>query len=239
MLPFTPEQFLGVFVNYNNAIWPIQIAAYVLGAISIASLLRRTRAADRVIAGILAAMWLWTGIAYHGVFFATINRAAYLFGALFVIQGAYLLYSGVHHDRLRFGLGGGPTVWIGAALVIYAAILYPLIGMWTGHVYPEMPVFGVTPCPVTIFTFGMFLLTTQPISRWLLVIPFIWSLIGGSAAVFLHLPQDWLLLVSGFITVWLIIVRDRAVQRLAASGGDRGLTELVNPSHAQARIRQP
>ena len=68
MLPFTPEQFLGVFVNYNNAIWPIQIAAYVLGAISIASLLRRTRAADRVIAGILAAMWLWTGIAFHGVF---------------------------------------------------------------------------------------------------------------------------------------------------------------------------
>ena len=40
MLPFTPEQFLGVFVNYNDVIWPIQIAAYVLGAISIASLFR-------------------------------------------------------------------------------------------------------------------------------------------------------------------------------------------------------
>ena len=38
MLPFTPEQFLGVFVNYNYAIWPIQIAAYALGALSIASL---------------------------------------------------------------------------------------------------------------------------------------------------------------------------------------------------------
>ena len=129
MLPFTPEQFLGVFVNYNNAIWPIQIAAYVLGAVSIASLFRRTRTADRVVAVILAAMWLWTGIAYHGIFFATINRAAYLFGALFVIQGAYLLYSGVYHDRLRFGLGDGPTVWIGVALMIYAAILYPLIGI--------------------------------------------------------------------------------------------------------------
>ena len=33
MLPFTPEQFLAVFVNYNNAIWPIQIAAYLLGGI--------------------------------------------------------------------------------------------------------------------------------------------------------------------------------------------------------------
>jgi len=50
-----------------------------------------------------------------------------------------------------------------------------------------------------------------------LVIPFIWSLIGGSAAVLLHVPQDWLLLVSGFITVLLIIVRDRAVQRSAAT----------------------
>lgn len=49
---------------------------------------------------------------------------------------------------------------------------------------------------------------------WLLVIP--WSLIGGSAAVLLHVPQDWLLLVSGLIAVPLIIVRDRAVQRLAA-----------------------
>ena len=67
MLPFTSEQFLGVFVNYNNAIWPIQIAAYVLGAVSIASLFRRTRASDRVIAGILAAMWLWTGVAYHAL----------------------------------------------------------------------------------------------------------------------------------------------------------------------------
>ena len=217
MLPFTPGQFLSVFVNYNTAIWPVQVGAYLLGYSAIVLLLWKASHADRVTAGILAIMWLWTGIAYHGVFFATINKAAYLFGALFVIQGAYLLYSGVYHDRLRFGLGDGPTVWIGVALVIYAAILYPLIGMWTGHVYPEMPVFGVTPCPVTIFTFGMFLLTTQPISRWLLVIPFIWSLIGGSAAVLLHVPQDWLLLVSGFITVLLIIVRDRAVQRSAAT----------------------
>jgi len=217
MLPFTPQQFLSVFVNYNTAIWPALVGAYLLGCSAIVLLLWKARHADRITAGILAIMWLWTGIAYHWVFFATINKAAYLFGALFVIQGAYLLYSGVYHDNLRFGPGDGPTVWVGVALVIYAAILYPLIGMWTGHVYPEMPMFGVTPCPVTIFTFGMFLLTTHPISRWLLVIPFIWSLIGGSAAVLLRVPQDWLLLVSGFITVLLIIMRDRAAQRVAAT----------------------
>jgi hypothetical protein len=173
MLPFTPAQFLSVFVNYNTAIWPVQLGAYLLGCSSIVLLRWKVPHADRITAGILAIMWLWTGIAYHGLFFATISKAACLFGALFVIQGAYLLYTGVYHNRLRFGLGGGPTVWIGVALVFYAAILYPLIGMWTGNVYPEMPVFGVTPCPVTIFTFGMFLLTIHPRSRWLLVIPFI------------------------------------------------------------------
>ncbi|MET4375030.1 phosphoglycerol transferase MdoB-like AlkP superfamily enzyme [Bradyrhizobium sp. LB1.3] len=217
MLPFTREQFLSVFVNYNTAIWPSQVGAYLLGCVAIVLLLSKASLADRFTASVLSIMWLWTGIAYHGVFFSTINKAAYLFGMLFVAQGAYLLYSGVYHGRLRFGLRSGPTAWVGVALVFYAAILYPMIGISTGHVYPEMPVFGVTPCPVTIFTFGMFLLTTRPISRWLLVIPFTWSLIGGSAAVLLQVPQDSLLLVSGFIAVALIIVRDRAVQCLAAN----------------------
>ena len=69
--------------------------------------------------------------------------------------------------------------------------------------------FGVTPCPVTIFTFGMLLLTVRPVPRWLFVIPFIWSLIGGSAAILLQVPQDWLLLASGFIALPLMVLRDR------------------------------
>ena len=81
--------------------------------------------------------------------------------------------------------------------------------------YPEMPMFGVTPCPVTIFTFGMLLLTTRPPSRWLLVIPFIWSLIGGSAAVLLGVPQDWALLASGLIAIPLILHRDSDSTRRA------------------------
>lgn len=77
-----------------------------------------------------------------------------------------------------------------------------------------MPMFGITPCPVTIFTFGLFLLTTQPIPRRLLVIPVIWSVIGGSAAFLLAIPQDWPLLVSGF-TVLVLLWRDAASRRSA------------------------
>jgi hypothetical protein len=213
MLPFAPAQFIEVFVNYNNAIWPIQIAAYLLGGIAVALLFRITPGSDRVIAGILAMMWLWTGFGYHGVSFSAINKAAYLFAALFVVQGCCLIYAGVYRHQIRFGLRPGTATWLGTAFVAYAAILYPLIGVATGHRYPELPMFGVTPCPVTIFTFGLLLLTVRPVPRWLLVIPFIWSLIGGSAAIVLHVPQDWVLLVSGCIAVPLLVFRDRQTIR--------------------------
>ena len=146
-------------------------------------------------------MWLWTGLAYHALFFAEINKAAYLFAALFVIEGGLLIYAGVYQDRIRFGFHSDWTTWTGWVFIAYAAIAYPLIGAATVHHYPAMPMFGVTPCPVTIFTFGLFLLTTPPLSRWLLVIPSIWSLIGGSAAILLHVPQDWFLLASGFVAI--------------------------------------
>jgi hypothetical protein len=207
MLPFTPAQFQSVFAAYNDAIWPAQIVAYMLGGVAVATLFWASRAGDRAIAGVLAAMWLWTAIAYHAFFFASINNAAYLFAALFIIQGGYLFYEGCCRGRIQFTIESGPLAWLGLAFVAYSAALYPLIGSLSGHSYPAMPIFGVTPCPVTIFTFGMLLATAPPLSRWLLVIPFVWSLIGGSAAILLHVPQDWFLLASGLIAVPLIALR--------------------------------
>lgn len=209
MLPFTTEQFRSVFVDYNNSIWPVQIAAYLLGGVAVAFLLHNRPQGDRVIAGILAMMWLWTGVGYHALSFCSINRAAYIFAVLFILQGCYLLYAGVYRRQIGFGLRPGLPAVVGVAFVAYAAIIYPVIGVATGHAYPEMPMFGVTPCPVVIFTFGLLLLTVRPVPRWLLVVPFIWSLIGGSAAILLQVPQDWLLLVSGAITVPLVVIRDR------------------------------
>lgn len=210
MLPFTREQFVAVFADYNPSVWPAQILAYLLGLGMVILLFRRSRAGDRAIGAGLAAMWAWTGIAYHWFYFSSINKAALVFGALFVLQGMILFFGAVLRDHLRFGSHAGPTAWLGWAFVVYAAVLYPLIGSWTGHQYPEIPTFGITPCPVTIFTFGLLMLTTAPVSRWVFVIPFVWSLIGGSAAFLLNVPQDWLLLASGFIAIPLIVLRDRS-----------------------------
>jgi hypothetical protein len=145
-----------------------------------------------------------------------INKAAYIFAALFIFQGCYLIYAGVYRDQIRFGLRPVIATGVGISFVVYAVIVYPLIGVATGHRYPEMPMFGVTPCPVTIFTFGMLLLTLRPVPSWLFVIHFVWSLIGGSAAILLNVPQDWLLLVTGFIASPLMFFRDRQPLQSAA-----------------------
>jgi hypothetical protein len=64
-------------------------------------------------------------------------------------------------------------------------------------------------------------MTTGRFSYWLLVIPFIWSVIGGSAAILLDVRQDWLLLFSGFISVSIIVAGDRQAR---AVGDEAGLT---------------
>jgi hypothetical protein len=200
MLPFTTEQFFGVFGAYNDAIWPMPIIAYGLAVGALAFLVKEGRAADRVAGGVLGFMWLWTGIAYHWWHFAAINPGAVLFGAAFVAQGAIIAYA-TARGRLAFGRTAGAPGFIGAALVGYSAIAYPLIGAWFGHGYPAMATFGVTPCPVTIFTFGCLMFTTRRVPWWVWIIPLGWSAIGGSAAFLLGVPQDWMLAIGAVLAL--------------------------------------
>lgn len=205
MLPFTREQFLAVFAGYNEAVWPAQLAAYAIGASILAGLWwRGGRAASGAIAVGLAAMWLWTGIAYHIVHFARINPAAYLFGALFVLQGLLLLVVAAS-GRVAFSPRTGVRAWTGWALVVYAMVLYPLAGWMAGEAYPELPMFGITPCPLTLFTFGILLFAAQRVPWWLPAIPLLWSLVGGTAAFLLAIPQDWVLLFSGLAVVPMVL----------------------------------
>jgi Family of unknown function (DUF6064) len=195
MLPFTREQFFGVFADYNNAVWPAQLVAYLLGLAMLVALLRPSVQGHRVIGAGLGLMWLWTGVAYHAGFFARINPAAPAFAALFVVQGLLFVHAALLRRDLRFVAGRGPHTWAGWAVIVYAALLYPLLGA-AGHGYPAMPTFGITPCPVTLFTFGTLLVAQGPVPRRLLVIPWLWALIGGSAAFLLSVPQNWPLLLS-------------------------------------------
>ena len=102
----------------------------------------------------------------------------------------------------------------GALFLAYALIVYPLLAISFGHGYPRTPAFGITPCPTTIFTFGLLLWTDDYLPKYVLVIPALWSLIGFSAAVQLGVYEDFGLVVAGVVGTAMIVYRDRKTARL-------------------------
>ena len=215
-LPFTEAQFLDLFAAYNTAIWPFHIVMYLLGATAVFGLFREDRVWGRLNLLILAFMWFWTGVAYHLVFFSRINQAAVFFGALFFFQGIVFLMNGISKKRLNFRAKREPYDIVGGLFILYAGILYPLLGMLAGHGWPQAPMFGVAPCPVVIFTFGMLLIFKARISPFIVLVPFLWSLIGMSAAVQLGMYEDFGLPVAGIAGSAMILLRNRRLKARAA-----------------------
>jgi hypothetical protein len=216
MLPFSREQFIAVFADYNVMLGPVSSTAPLMGLALVVLLAQPSPRHDRIIGSGLAALWIWTGVVYHGLFFARINTAAWAFGALFVLQGALLLHATIER-RLRFAAPQGVASVAGWALVGYAVALYPLVGLLSGQPVGELPTFGLTPCPLTLSTLGCLLLAQASSPRALWPIPVLWSLIGGSAALMLGIPQDWPLLVGGVGAAVLMMVRRRAGMRKTAA----------------------
>jgi hypothetical protein len=216
MLSFTPEVFFSLFEQYNRAIWPGQFLAYGLGFIALLLAFRPFPHRDRIIGAVLAASWLWIGIVYHSQYFTQINFIAPLFAVLFVLQGLLfnwtLALRGLVAFRFRRDLFG----WTGLGFAIFAMVGYPLLGWLAGHGWPRSPVFGVTPCPTTIFTWGILLLVAGRTPLHLTVIPLIWSLIGGSAAWLLAVPEDATLPVAALIACVLIVWKNRQAARAAS-----------------------
>jgi hypothetical protein len=209
MLPFSQDAFFALFEQYNRAIWPAQIVAYVLALGALALAARPVPQSGRAIAAILALAWAWNGVVYHVLFFATINFWADIFGGFFVLQALLLVLTGVVRDKLAFRVGGDAFSWTGVALTVFALAIYPLIGWLLGHAWPRAPVFGVTPCPMTIFTMGMLLLIAGRTPLHLVAIPVLWSLIGGTAAWFLGVTEDLALPVAGLGGLALIFIKNR------------------------------
>jgi len=209
-LPFSVEQFLEAFKNYNQSVYPMQIVFYLLAATVILLSIKKIANADRIINVILSFFWLWMGIVYHLFYFAQINKAAYLFGGIFILQGLLFFYYGVLNSKLSYKFRFDKLGWAGVLLITFALIIYPFLGYVFGHSYPASPTFGL-PCPTTIFTFGILMWFDKKMPLSILIIPFIWSIIGFFAALKLGVHEDIGLLIAGILGIIMIALRNKKI----------------------------
>ena len=209
MLPFTAEILFSSFEQYNRALWPLLILAPVLGLAIALLTLRPVPGGDRTIAALMALAWIWVGVGYHFLHFATIDFAAPVYGALFVLQGLLLAWTGVARGRLAFRFGAELFGWCGVALMLAATVAWPLADGLLGHGWQNVRVVGLAPGPTAAFTLGLLLLTAGRTPLHLAVIPLLWTLIAGATAWILTIPQDLALPVAGLAGFGLILWSDR------------------------------
>jgi hypothetical protein len=93
-VPFTSDQFFNVFENYNTKLFPIQLLILLLGLIALVLVHQKKSSKNILIGSFLGLLWIWIGAVYHLTFFTTINKPAFVFGGLFILQG----YSGLYAD---------------------------------------------------------------------------------------------------------------------------------------------
>jgi hypothetical protein len=222
MIP-TETQLLEMFAAYNAQIWPMQYLAYLLGLVGLWMAIKPGRLSDRLIPAILGFFWIWVALMFWLPSGGQGFVLGYIFAGIFLLQGLLMLIQALR-PRLVFTYKGTPAAWIGITFALYAMLGYPLLGILVGHTYPQAPPFGLTPCPLVAYTFGLLLLTSPRVPKTLLIIPFCYAL-SGILWVSIGMVEDIGMVLSGLLGLWLIWSRDAKASVTSASETDPGRQE--------------
>ena len=203
-LPFTSDQFYGVFRDYNEAVWPVQFLLVALALLALVLAMRPRHGSGVAVSAILASFWAWIAAAYHLAFFTHVNPVAYVFAAVSAVGAVVVVWQGVVRRRLQFEWTGGLRSYTGAALIAFALVVYPAWLSATGHAYPAIATFGL-PCPTTLFTIGLLAFAVPPYPRGPLMVPVLWCFVGAQAAFMLDVAPDLGLIVAAVVGIGLMV----------------------------------
>ena len=175
-LPFARETWLRLFVLYNADIYPLQFLFAILGLTIVWQLLTASRQQLAIFA--LALVWCWVAWQFHWERYVTLNWAAMYFAFAFFLQAGLLLWWCVLTRWVRFS-----SSYLGIAVVIFAVLIQPFLGLLFGRQWQELESFGATPDPTTTAMLGLLLLARGGLRWLLLVIPLSWCMISGATAL--------------------------------------------------------
>jgi hypothetical protein len=159
----------------------------------------------------LSFLWLFNGIVFSLIFWASSHLFGYVFGISCIVQGLIFLF-GLKRSDLSTKSPSPIYAITGIIFVLYAAVGYQVFGHYLGHIYPKFFPVGLVPCPTTIFTLGILLIISENIPVRYYIIPLTIA-IGGFLAAYNGIYEDIGLIISGLLGTYLIIRRELQVRK--------------------------
>jgi ATP/ADP translocase len=94
--------------------------------------------------------------------------------------------------------------YFGYFFILYGLIIYPVVGYLIDPDLFRTISVGL-PSPTIILTFGFLLLCDKKFSKYLLIIPSLWAVMGISGVIKLGAYQDSIMLIVAIIAdIWLL-----------------------------------
>jgi hypothetical protein len=177
-LMFTPEVYFRLFERYNGALWPGQWLAVGLALWFIVATRDGGARRSRGLGLLLGAGWLLVAWAFLWRYYAEVFLAAPYLAAAFALQGL-LLGAAAFLGRLRFVWRGGMAGRLGLALLLYAVLVHPLVGLLAGREWSGVELFLLAPDPTAIGSLGLLLMIPGRPHWGLALVPLAWCVGSG------------------------------------------------------------
>lgn len=198
------DTFLNLLGFYHEDIFPFGFIAILFGILILYSLLSNHIVLKQNINLILGFLWCFDGVVLFSLYaskFAPITYA--LQGILFPLQGMiFFTFKDLDYDFRKT-----TTSYIGVFMIFFGLFIYPIVGNFSSHYYPNAPIFP-DPCPLTIFTLGLALLAKKA-NLAIFAIVFLWSLTGFIAVFKLGIYADIFEIIFGIIAFFMIYQKQR------------------------------
>lgn len=206
-LMFAPETYFRLYVLYNAAVWPAQVAAAALALAAIALTRRAGAWQGRLLSALIGGAWAVIAWWFFLGHYADINLLAPWLAALFAIQAVLMVGVGGAAGRLQLGWRASGTGLLGLGVVIFAVLVHPLIGLAAGRTWTGVELFGLAPDPTALGTLGLLLMTPWR-QRWVLaLLPLLWCILSGLTYLAMGVPHGLITPLMGVAAAGATLVR--------------------------------
>jgi hypothetical protein len=213
------ESWWSISGAYNSAIFPMQIITMVTGIVLTCFLFAKPNAkTNSFMKAYLAFTFAWNGIVFFLIFGKEL-LGAFLGAPLFIVTAA-LFAIDMFTKKTEFKLPDARWHKYLTVFWILCAFLYPLIGLPLGHYYPKTCIFGVFPCPTTVFALALLAAAIPKVDKKAYTLLLIWAFPSvGKCFGALNLYEDCVLFVAGVYSLIMLVKNWKVIGKIHRGEG--------------------